>query len=191
MQPLCFNNILKICNLHVVHVVYVVCNVASTIHKFWVYARKYLWCATTMHPLWTIKCVCINLLMHQLVCATTCVCINLCVHQLVCASTCVCISLPTNCRILVLGEELPATPSVVKASERSSQHLHYLLAPSLPHPHLSHSHHLHPNPHPRPHIPHQLRSSQYLAGYQQIEAKKKVRFPGKCGRHLSSHKHVS
>ena len=26
------------------------------------------------------------------------------------------------------------------------------------------------------------RSSQYLAGYQQIESNKKVRFPGKCGR---------
>ena len=53
-------------------------------------------------------------------------------HQLLYASTCVCINLPTNCRILVLGEELPATPSVVKASERSSQHLHYPLFPSLP-----------------------------------------------------------
>ena len=47
--------------------------------------------------------------------------------------------LDLDCRILVLGQELPA----VKASERSSQ---------------------------------------YLAGYQQIESNKKVRFPGKCGR---------
>ena len=167
--------------MHFVHDVHIVSNVASTIRKFWVNARKYLWCATTMHPLWIIKCVCINF----------------CMHQLVCASTCVCINLPTNCRILVLGEELPATPSVVKASERSSQHLHYLLFPFLPFPHY-HSHPPHPCPHPHPHPPfahlhqpHQRRSSQYLAGYQQIEAKKKVRFPGKCGTLLSSHKRVS
>ena len=55
-----------------------------------------------------------------------------------------CIHLKLDCRILVLGQELPA----VKASERSSE----------------------------------SRGSQYLAGYQQIESNKKVRFPGKCGR---------
>ena len=60
-----------------------------------------------------------------------------------CASN-VCIHLKLDCRILVLGQELPA----VKASERSSE----------------------------------SRGSQYLAGYQQIESNKKVRFPGKCGR---------
>ena len=56
--------------------------------------------------------------------------------------TTLCIHLKLDCRILVLGQELPA----VKASERSSE----------------------------------SRGSQYLAGYQQIESNKKVRFPGKC-----------
>ena len=50
----------------------------------------------------------------------------------------------------MLGEELPATPSVVKASERSSQHLHYHLFPPLPFPHY-HSHPPHHCPHPQPH----------------------------------------